>query len=54
MAKFSDLSQPLQEDILAEFTPVALQAATAVPGGVDRAKVILAKWRRIGLASRAG
>jgi flagellar motor switch protein FliG len=43
MAKFSVISQPLQDEILAEFMPVALQAATAVPGGVDRAKVILEK-----------
>ncbi len=43
MAKFSAISQSLQDEILAEFMPVALQAATAVAGGVDRAKVILEK-----------
>jgi hypothetical protein len=43
MAKFSSISHPLQNEILEEFLPVALQATTAIPGGVARAKVILEK-----------
>ena len=43
MAKFSAISNQLQNEILEEFLPVALQATTAVPGGVDRVKTILEK-----------
>jgi len=43
MAKFSAISHELQSEIMEEFLPVAVQASTAVPGGVDRVKVILEK-----------
>ncbi len=43
MAKFSTISCQLQNEILEEFLPVALQATTAIAGGVDRVKVILEK-----------
>ena len=43
MAKFSSISQELQNEILHEFSPVAVHAATAISGGVDRAKIVLEK-----------
>jgi flagellar motor switch protein FliG len=43
MAKFSAISQEMQSEILQEFSPVAVQAVTAVAGGVDRVKSILEK-----------
>jgi flagellar motor switch protein FliG len=43
MAKFSSISHEMQNEIMDEFLPVAVQASTAVPGGVDRVKVILEK-----------
>ena len=43
MAKFSAISRELQNEIMEEFLPVAVQASTAVQGGVDRVKVILEK-----------
>ena len=43
MAKFSAISHELQNEIMEEFLPVAVQASTAVQGGVDRVKVILEK-----------
>ena len=43
MAKFTAISRELQNEIMEEFLPVAVQASTAVQGGVDRVKVILEK-----------
>jgi flagellar motor switch protein FliG len=43
MAKFSAISHDLQNEIMEEFLPVAVQASTAVAGGVDRVKTILEK-----------
>jgi len=43
MAKFTAISQELQGEILAEFSPVAVEAATAIRGGVDRVQSILEK-----------
>jgi len=43
MAKFSAISRELQNEIMEEFLPVAVQASTAVQGGVDRVKIILEK-----------
>lgn len=43
MAKFSAISHELQDEIMEEFLPVAVQASTAVPGGVDRVKILLEK-----------
>jgi flagellar motor switch protein FliG len=43
MAKFTTISQEMQKEILQEFSPVALQAATAVSGGVERVKGVLEK-----------
>jgi flagellar motor switch protein FliG len=43
MAKFSAISHEMQSEIMEEFLPVAVQASTAIPGGVDRVKVILEK-----------
>jgi len=43
MAKFSAISHELQNEIMDEFLPVAVEASTAVPGGVDRVKIILEK-----------
>jgi len=43
MAKFSAISHEMQNEIMEEFLPVAVQASTAVAGGVDRVKIILEK-----------
>ena len=43
MAKMSTLSQEMQGEILQEFSGVAIEAATAIPGGVNRVKPILEK-----------
>src|SRR5262249_39979706 len=43
MAKFASISQELQRDVLFEFSGVAVEAATAIPGGVERVKPILEK-----------
>jgi flagellar motor switch protein FliG len=43
MAKFSSISQELQSEILQEFSPLAVEAVTAVAGGVDRVNSILEK-----------
>ena len=43
MAKLPTISQELQSEILEEFSPVAVEATTAIAGGVDRVKVILEK-----------
>jgi flagellar motor switch protein FliG len=43
MAKFTALSQELQGEILREFSSVAVEAATAISGGVGRVQVILEK-----------
>ncbi len=43
MVKVNTVSQELQREILREFSGVAVQAATAISGGVDRAKGLLEK-----------
>jgi flagellar motor switch protein FliG len=43
MVKLGIVSQELQQEILREFSGVALEAATAVNGGMDRAKDLLEK-----------
>jgi flagellar motor switch protein FliG len=43
MVKMGSVSQDLQEEILREFSSVAVEAATAVNGGMDRAKELLEK-----------
>jgi flagellar motor switch protein FliG len=43
MAKFTMISQEMQYDLLREFSTVAVEAASAVQGGVDRAKGLLEK-----------
>jgi flagellar motor switch protein FliG len=43
MAKFTNLSHDLQNDIMQEFLPVAVQASTSVRGGPERVRVILEK-----------
>jgi flagellar motor switch protein FliG len=43
MAKLPAISHDLQNEIMDEFLPVAVQASTAVAGGVERAKNILEK-----------
>jgi flagellar motor switch protein FliG len=43
MVKLGTVSQELQQEILWEFSGVALEAATAVNGGMDRAKDLLEK-----------
>ena len=43
MAKISVISIELQNEIMDEFLPVAVQASAAIPGGVDRVKIILEK-----------
>ena len=41
MARFSSVPQDLQMELLREFSPVAVEAATSVGGGVDRVKSLL-------------
>lgn len=43
MAKFTMIGQELQNEILAEFSEVALEAGTAIRGGVDVTRVTLEK-----------
>jgi flagellar motor switch protein FliG len=43
MARFPAIPYDLQNELMEEFLPVAMEASTAVPGGVDRAKTILEK-----------
>jgi flagellar motor switch protein FliG len=43
MAKFPTIPNEMQDQIMEEFLPVAVQASTSVPGGVDRVKTILEK-----------
>src|ERR1039458_3778624 len=43
MAKFTAISHEMQHEIMEEFLPVAVQASTAISGGVDRVKIILEK-----------
>jgi flagellar motor switch protein FliG len=43
IAKFTNISQELQAEILREFSPVALEAATSIRGGVGSAKHLLEK-----------
>jgi len=43
MVKLGTVSQDVQREILREFSGVAVDAATAVAGGMDRAKVLLEK-----------
>ena len=43
MVKLGTVSQELQEEILRDFSGVAVEAATAVNGGMDRAKELLEK-----------
>jgi flagellar motor switch protein FliG len=43
MVKLGTVSQDLQREILREFSGVAVEAATAVAGGMDRAKILLEK-----------
>ncbi len=43
MVKLGAVSQQLQGEILREFSGVAVQAATAIPGGADRAQGLLEK-----------
>jgi flagellar motor switch protein FliG len=41
MANFTAISQELQAEIMREFSPVALEAATAVGGGIGRTRLLL-------------
>ncbi len=43
MARFPSIGQELQVEILREFSPVAVEASTAVFGGVDRTRTLLEK-----------
>jgi flagellar motor switch protein FliG len=43
MAKFPAISQELQGELLQEFSPVAVEAVTAISGGVGRVQAILEK-----------
>src|SRR5579863_1649643 len=43
MVKFSMISQEMQQDLLQEFSTVAVEAAASVQGGVGRAKGLLEK-----------
>jgi len=43
MVKTEMISQELQQEVLFEFTGVAVEAATLIKGGADRAKVLLEK-----------
>jgi flagellar motor switch protein FliG len=43
MVKLGTVSQELQQEVLCEFSGVAVEAATAVSGGMDRAKDLLEK-----------
>jgi len=43
MAKFTMISQELQNEILAEFSEVAVEAGTAIRGGIDVARATLEK-----------
>lgn len=43
MTKLTSLTQDVQSEILREFSPVAVEAATAVTGGVNRVEHLLSK-----------
>lgn len=43
IAKFKTISQQIREELLREFSPVAVAGATAITGGVDRLKSLLEK-----------
>jgi len=43
MIKFAPITQELQQEILAEFSDVAVEASTAISGGVERVKEMLEK-----------
>lgn len=43
MAKFTTISQELQRDALMEFSPVAVEAASAISGGIERTQALLEK-----------
>ncbi len=43
MVRLGAVSQELQQEIMLEFSGVAVEAATAIAGGVDRAKSLLEK-----------
>ncbi len=43
MAKFTTISQELQLEVLREFSPVAVEAASSVSGGVERTQALLEK-----------
>ena len=43
MARFTSVSQEMQAEILREFAPVAVEAATTIPAGVNRVEHLLSK-----------
>lgn len=43
MAKFKTISQEMQREVLREFSPVAVEAASSITGGVERTQALLEK-----------